>query len=369
MNVDAIDRKLEIARAERDKKVGKMFFDERQRLLYPLANQITQPMTNEILSLKDPSDDTPENVRNVFLGNLTKLLAGDAVSAQNIMDKLINANFNEVSLSFINASWNDEVKAQLIQKFRSGKTNENAIVMYFKKYIQTFDSNNDGVRDAPVKGIQKKLTRKEALIERLKELAPDMTNTEISKLRAVDIEEMIKRIESEVPSSSKKVIQVSPPAEGKGFKKRMNYTGRGLMLSDTINPKLYVDMNHLNKNRLAVKYKSTKKLTGKPQVITDAQRDSILSILHNEYTEKQYNKLRSEDKELIHDFAIKTQARDVDFITQKDKLRMKFDVLIGEIEAGNDNPDIRRMLRETTSALMKTRGLTRMEGLSLLSQL
>ena len=141
-DVDAKDRELEIARAERDKKVGKMFFDERQRLLFPFANQITQPMTNEILSLKDPTGDTSENVKGIFLGNLTKLLAGDGKAAKNIMDKLTAANFNEISLSFINASWADEVKAQLMAKFKSGNTNENAIVMYFKKYVQTYDSNN-----------------------------------------------------------------------------------------------------------------------------------------------------------------------------------------------------------------------------------
>ena len=48
---------------------------------------------------------------------------------------------------------------------------------------------------------------------------------------------------------------------------------------------------------------------------------------------------------------------------------MKFDVLIGEIEAWNDSEQIRAMLKATTTALMKNKGVSRMEGLSLLSQL
>ena len=131
-------------------------------------------------------------------------------------------------------------------------------------------------------------------------------------------------------------------------------------------------MQHIGLNQclyLLVKYKSTKKLCEKPKDITDAQKESIISIIHHQYTEKEYNRLRSEEKELIKDFVIKAQAKDVDFITEKDTLRMKFDVLIGEIEAGNDNTEIRKMLKETTTRLMKTKGITKLEGLSILSQL
>lgn len=416
-DVDAKDRELEIARAARDKKVGKMFFDERQRLLFPFANQITQPMTNEILSLKDPTGDTSENVKGIFLGNLTKLLAGDGKAAKNIMDKLTAANFNEISLSFINASWADEVKAQLMAKFKSGNTNENAIVMYFKKYVQTYDSNNDGVRDAIQNLSKPKPLTVEWYQQEIRKLVDEnqISNEDLYTMSKANLKLNLDAFKARQKSSSSGAAQssssrarspkkrkaknvgntpnpTSPPPTGrtvvfdntparsdlneqfnmgKGFrnKKRFNYTGRGLVANDSINPKLFVDMTHLNNNRLAIKYKSTKKLCEKPKDITDAQRDSVLSILHNEYTEKQYNKLRSEEKELIHDFAIQTQAKDVDFITQKNKLRMKFDVLIGEIEAGNDSEQIRAMLKATTTALMKNKGVSRMEGLSLLSQL
>ena len=148
---DAKYRDAEIERANRDKKVAKMFFDERQRLLFPFANQISQPMTNEILSLKDPTGDTEESIKAQFSGNLTALLGGNKVVANSIIKQLEDANFDAISFSFINASWQEEIKGQLMLKFKSGNTNEKAIVLYFKKYVQTYDSNHDGIRDAGLK--------------------------------------------------------------------------------------------------------------------------------------------------------------------------------------------------------------------------
>ena len=128
-------------------------------------------------------------------------------------------------------------------------------------------------------------------------------------------------------------------------------------------------MSHLNNGKLAVKYRSTKKLCEPPIKITDAQRDSILSILHNNYTVKQYNNLKSEDKELIYNFVVKTQAKNVEFITHTDSLKNKFEVLCGELATGNDAPEIRKMLRDTAERLVNNKAITRFKYLSIISQL
>ena len=404
---DAKYRDAEIERANRDKKVAKMFFDERQRLLFPFANQISQLMTNEILSLKDPTGDTEESIKAQFSGNLTALLGGNKVVANSIIKQLEDANFDAISFSFINASWQEEIKGQLMLKFKSGNTNEKAIVLYFKKYVQTYDSNHDGIRDAGLKSepttdapsvpprpvaigysvlqqeildvLENNNTYPSLLEDLWRQLKIDRiigstitrpallaTLKKVGGYKSKHIE--IKQVLDDLIATRRN----KGLALGNGFKqqkKRMSFVGRGLTLSDSINSKLFVDMTHLNNNKLAVKYKSTKKLCEKPKDITDAQKESIISIIHHQYTEKEYNRLRSEEKELIKDFVIKAQAKDVDFITEKDTLRMKFDVLIGEIEAGNDNTEIRKMLKETTTRLMKTKGITKLEGLSILSQL
>jgi hypothetical protein len=50
-------------------------------------------------------------------------------------------------------------------------------------------------------------------------------------------------------------------------------------------------------------------------------------------------------------------------------LKTKMEILIGEITAGNDSDDIRRMLKECTKKLMEKKGITKLEGLTLLNQL
>ena len=125
----------------------------------------------------------------------------------------------------------------------------------------------------------------------------------------------------------------------------------------------------MNKNSLALKYKSTKKLIGKPQTINDEQKESIMAILKGEYTKKQYNKLRSGSKELVHDFAIASKAKHVEYIVHGDELMNKFNVIIGEIEAGNDSPDLRKMLKEATTELLKIKRISKLEALSILSQI
>jgi hypothetical protein len=125
-----------------------------------------------------------------------------------------------------------------------------------------------------------------------------------------------------------------------------------------------------HRNSLCLKYKSTKKIIGKPQPnITDDQKDSVMSILKGDYTKKKYDKLRSEEKELVHDFVVTSQAKGVEFIKQTDALLNKFYVIIGEIEAGNDSPELSRMLKQTTEQLMKTKEFSRLEGLSILKEI
>ena len=150
--------------------------------------------------------------------------------------------------------------------------------------------------------------------------------------------------------------------------KRVSYVGRGIQ-TNNISDKIYVDITHLNKDSLCLKYKSTKKIIGKPQPVTQDQKDSIMAILKGDYTKKQYDKLRSEDKELIHDFAVLSKAKGVKFITQTDELLNKLHVILGEISAGNSAESLLVMLEDTTKQLMKNKGISRLEGLSILNQI
>jgi hypothetical protein len=82
----------------------------------------------------------------VFLQNMKNLSGGDKQFAENIMSDLQDANFDSISLSFLNASFQD-IKKKIVAQFKNGRINQPAILLFLKKYVSTFDSNHDGVRD------------------------------------------------------------------------------------------------------------------------------------------------------------------------------------------------------------------------------
>ena len=158
----------------------------------------------------------------------------------------------------------------------------------------------------------------------------------------------------------------SSSSSGLGLK-RKSFIGRGI--SPQISDKIYVDMTHLNSQKLALKYKSTQKLLSPPVAITQSQKESIILIMANKYTKKKYDDLRSEEKELIQQFVIATKAKNVDFINQTRDLRGYLEIQLGLINAGNDNPEIRKNAAVAIQELYKQKNISRLEMLSLLREL
>jgi len=171
----------------------------------------------------------------------------------------------------------------------------------------------------------------------------------------------------------KKVSAIDTTADAKDvqggrLKKSRVFNGSGI-LGHGISDKMYVDTTHLNKDSLCLKYKSTKKIIGKCQPVNQEQKDSIMALIKGNYSKRQYDKLASGSKELIHDFAIASKAQNVEFITHSDALLNKHQVIIGEIQAGNDSDELRRLLKLTTTELLKVKQISKLEALSILSQL
>jgi hypothetical protein len=311
-------------------------------------------------------------------------------------------------------------------QFKQGRTTEDAVFLFLKKYVQTFDSNHDGIRDARaaavdseddssmsaavatavqsdatfskspsktqtgkmVANILQAVGQSQSLEDAVvryahanKILGPKTGISGLAKKNKQDLEDIeefimdykAKQGEQTVKAVEKRqqsIKDYATPTKGKGLKKgkRVSYVGRGIQ-TNNISDKIYVDITHLNKDSLCLKYKSTKKIIGKPQPVTQDQKDSIMAILKGDYTKKQYDKLRSEDKELIHDFAVLSKAKGVKFITQTDELLNKLHVILGEISAGNSAESLLVMLEQTTKQLMKNKGISRLEGLSILNQI
>jgi hypothetical protein len=136
-----------LEREARNSKVSKMFFDDRQLKLYPLANQISTPETYESLQIPDPDGETAEKTESIFTQHMMQISGGDRSFSSSMLSKLSKAGFDAISLSFLNASMSD-IKAKMKSQFNHGRTTEDAVFLFLKKYVQTFDSNHDGQRDA-----------------------------------------------------------------------------------------------------------------------------------------------------------------------------------------------------------------------------
>jgi hypothetical protein len=419
------EKKYRQAMIQRDKgyvKVSKLFFDQQQQADYPLANQISAPTTYESLQIPDIESQSEETIQGVFLQNMKNLSGGDKKFAEDIMSDLQDAGFDSISLSFLNASFQD-IKKKIVVQFKNGRITRPAVFLFLKKYVSTFDSNHDEVRDAnvstideedvevviatPVQGesvfnltpaksksrhnmyanIERAASRDKNIETEVLRFARDRdiltAKQKLASLRKAshnDLDKVEKFLYNYIVSGDygsvksvdkqqRSMKDFATPVKGKGVRKRVSFAGRGIQ-TNNISDKMYVDITHLNRNSLCLKYKSTKKIIGRPHAdITDDQKDSVMSILKGDYIKNKYDKLRSEEKELIHDFAVTSQAKGVDFIMQTEALLNKFYVIIGEIDAGNDSPELARILKQTTEQLMKTKGLSRLEGLSVLEQI
>jgi hypothetical protein len=383
---------------------AKMFFDAQQARDFPTANQLYAPTTYETLAIPPPESETTERIDSVFIHNWSSLAGGDKPFAKRLLDSLRKSDYDDVSISFLNASFRD-IKTKMQDQFKGGDTNELAVFKFLRKYTSTFDSDHDGVRDphaidlfesgsgswgetpvkasasleeavaTPLEGDKSYLY--DTIIQQvgtdaaLKKLVVDYAiDNKILKSNAKHVE----RLHGKHADDLNQVLQYVKvlKAGGKGFKqklkaKRPSFAGRGI--SSQISPKMFVDITHLNKNNLCLKYKSTKKIIGRPYPVTESQKNAVMSILSGDFTKKRYDDLRSGEKELIHDFVVASKAKGVNFVTQVDELLTKFNVLVGELEAGNNSEEVKSMLRQATNQLMKNKGITRLEGLSILENL
>ena len=163
------------------------------------------------------------------------------------------------------------------------------------------------------------------------------------------------------PSSSKK--------EKKKKKKAVGVGGGGLLQPTNISPKMYVDMVHLNKDKLCLKYVSTQKIISQPIKISDAQKQAVMNILKGEFSKKKYDSLRSEEKQLIKDFVTVSKAKNVSFVNNIDEERMRTQVALGEISAGNTSKEILQLAKTGLNNLLKSKSISRLEYFNLTSQL
>jgi hypothetical protein len=180
----------------------------------------------------------------------------------------------------------------------------------------------------------------------------------------------IERLEDMLESLKENQAKATDSTSGHGLKQRRKgrFIGRGVQ--SNINDKYYVDMTHLNNDKFSLKYRSTGKVIVKPTEVSSKQKAVIMDILMNKFDQKRFDALTDSEEKLISQFCTIAGVSCVPKLKKEvEDLKTKMKILIGEITAGNDSDDIRRMLKECTKKLMEKKGITKLEGLTLLNQL
>ena len=470
-------RDAEIARSNRAKEVSKMFWDESQRQLYPNANMITVPITNETLNTKEDLSDA--EILAQFIGNLKSITQNDAIIAN--VTNYLDTEFNISATEYLNANFQN-LKSELAKqkKTYTAQLLKTFIKTYLKKNADEIPINqalNPNPNPAPpnpappnpappnpappnpappnpappnpappnpappnpappnpappnpappnpnpnppniipvnapmyIPGTyqaQEPTNRTPALTNNVFKNAKDWLdgiNTFINEyVRDAksgidphvknDFEREIRRINGLYPKQqtvtalklkSEAIDNAFPGLQqveinrilGRGLKSKKSKKNRHKtfgsgIASHNIDSKFYVDMKYLNRDQLAVKYKSTQTWVMRPTHLTEPTKKVVMDILLNKLDQKAYDKLNENEKDIIRQFCDLAKIKVCQAYNQEiENLQLKAEVLIGEIKSGNDSKVVKQMLIQAIEMLMKHHGISKIEGLELLNQL
>jgi hypothetical protein len=167
--------------------------------------------------------------------------------------------------------------------------------------------------------------------------------------------------------------------EGKGLKRR-KILGRGIPPKsrnpdkyELNNGKFTIDLEKLRRNILSVSYSSCRASIPslKKELISNDVKDIITDIINGNYNAKLFNKMKQDDQRLVSTFVRAVKIPDID-MTEFDKAYQNhYEILLGEINSGNNNPSIKRELKEyilraiSEGLIPKSQGLTKLFELSL----
>ena len=157
--------------------------------------------------------------------------------------------------------------------------------------------------------------------------------------------------------------------QGTGFKKTRVYRGRGSSGEEETLHRYYVDTKRLNNGVLCVRYRKNHAVKMKPIEISQAVKECILDICNDRFSSRIYDTLSDEEKKIIYRFA-KELNLPLDIKNESVENTFKeFEILKGEIVAGNDNPEVKRRLKICIHDLVMMKRMPQQWGLQILAEL
>jgi hypothetical protein len=146
--------------------------------------------------------------------------------------------------------------------------------------------------------------------------------------------------------------------------------GYGIPPEDDKNKKVYgkyyIYLKNLRKNVLSVKYVKTNNVVQKmkAQIITNDVKNIIKDIIiTNNYDKIKFSKLDTKDKRIIINLS---KYLDMDIDDETDDFQTNFEILLGEVESGNNSPLVIRKLKQFILQAINEGRITKNHGYSLL---
>jgi hypothetical protein len=156
---------------------------------------------------------------------------------------------------------------------------------------------------------------------------------------------------------------------GTGFRRRRKIYGKGTPLSWG-NPKLAVNLKKLNKNVLSVNYVSSKLTKMNPIAVSDDVKNIVIEIItQKKLNAEQFDKLTPKEKRVVevfvHSLGIQSEM-EMDNINCMELFK-DYEILKGEIQAGNNNKWLKQKLREVILEIQYINHLTKKQTETLLA--
>ena len=173
-------------------------------------------------------------------------------------------------------------------------------------------------------------------------------------------------------------IKDSKKIEGNGVNRRKIF-GRGVEPKLSRNPdkktfdngKFTIDLEKLRRNILSVTYSSCRAIIPslKKEHVSNDVKNIITDIIDGNYNANLFNKIQQDDQRIISNFVRTMKIPDID-MTEFDKgYQLHFEVLQGQMNSGQNNPVIKRELKEYYLRAISEGLISRSSGYSKLIEL
>jgi hypothetical protein len=160
------------------------------------------------------------------------------------------------------------------------------------------------------------------------------------------------------------------PVTGLGFRV---FRGRGISTEHNkkVFDKYYIDLKKLNQNVISLKYVKNSNVvqTYKPTIISGKVKHIIENIMNNNFIQSEYNLLPQNDKRIIRNLNRYISFNLIGAEKDDDEFQTKFEILRGEIGAGNDSRIVRTEFRKFILTGIQEGKIARKEGIQLIQDL